>query len=122
MTILEIHKLNVFQEPQYLRDLLKLECNNLTRRNNRIHVPFFKLSHYQNNFCYQAPELWNLIGSNSNICNDVIGAPSLKSMKSRLKFFLLKIQAHGQPQSESNDNNWHNFNRSIAAYINLMKS
>ena len=122
MTILEIHKLKVFQEPQYLRELLKLECNNLTRRNIRIYVPFFKLSHYRNNLYYKAPELWYLIGSNSKICNGLIGAPSLKSMKSSLKCFLLKSQAHGQPQSESNDDNCHNFNRSIAAYINLMKS
>ena len=120
MTVLEIHKLMMFQEPQYLCEILNLEDDNLLRRNNRISIPFLKNTHYQNNFCYQAPDLWNLLGANASVCDNVTNSPSLNSMKARLKRFLLKMQTHGQ--SVESDINWYSFNHSIEAYIKLLRS
>ena len=120
MTVLEIHKLMMFQEPQYLCEILNLEDDNLLRRNNRISIPFFKNTHYQNNFCYQAPDLWNFLGANASVCDNVTNSPSLNSMKARLKRFLLKMQTHGQ--SVESDINWYSFNHSIEAYIKLLRS
>ena len=85
----------------------------------RIYVPSVKLKHYQNNFCYQAPKTWSLIGSNSSLCNNVIHAPSINSMKSRLKSFLLKMQSHGH---DVNDHNWSKSNFCIEVYVNMKKS
>ena len=105
MTILEIYKLMILQEPLYLCELLNLESVKFIKRNHRIYIPFFKLRQLQNNFCYQAPELWNFLGSNSTICNDVTSALSINSMKLRLKSFLLKLQSHGQ--NNECDQNWY---------------
>ncbi len=90
MTVVGIDKLLKFQEPQYLCEWLHLSSHE-SQRNNRIYLPYFRLTHYQNNFCYQAPRLWNLLGSNSKICKEITSAPTLNSMKSRLKKFLFEM-------------------------------
>ncbi len=119
MTILSIDKLFKLKEPQYLYELLKLNSES-NKRNNRIgHIPKFKCNHYQSNYCYQGPYLWNLLSSNSSICNEITVSPSLNVMKSRLRKFLLKMQSYGQTE---NDETWYQFNHSIDLFINLIKS
>ena len=118
MSILCLNKLLILEEPKYLHEILRLKPHGLLR-NERIFVPSLKLKHYQNNFCYQAPTIWNFIGSNSSLCNNVIHAPSTNSMKSRLKSFLLKMQSHGL---DVNDYNWNESNFCIVAYVNMMKN
>ena len=118
MTILSIDKLFKLKEPQYLNELLNLNCDG-DRRNNRIsHIPKFKCSHYQGNYCYQGPYLWNLMASNARICNETTSSPSINVMKTRLKKFLLKMQSHGQNE---NDDTWYKFNHSPELYINQIK-
>ena len=118
MSILCLNKLLIFEEPIYLSEILRLKPQG-TLRNERIYVPSLKLKHYQNNFCYQAPKTWNFIGSNSSLCNNVIHAPSINSMKSRLKSFLLKMQSHGH---DVNDHDWSKYNFCIEGYVNMKKS
>ena len=120
VTIREIYKLMILQEPLYLCELLNLESMKLIKRNHRIYIPFFKLSQLQNNFCYQAPEIWNFLGSNSTIYNNVTSALPINSMKLWLKSFLFKVQSHGL--NDDCDQNWYKFNFSIEAYVNLIKS
>ena len=115
MSILCLSKLLILGEPQYLYEILKLHSQG-TLRNERVYVPSLKLKHYQDNFCYQAPMIWNFLGSNSSRCNNVIHAPSINSMKSRLKSLLLKMQSHGDECS------WIQANFSIEVYINLIKN
>ena len=119
MNILSIDKLFKLMKPRYLCELLKFNPES-NKRNKRIdYIPKFKCSHYQNNFCYQGPYLWNLLSSNSSICNEITVAPSINTMKSRLKKFLLKMQSYGQSE---NDETWYKFNHSIELYINQIKS
>ena len=118
MTILSIDKLFKLKEPQYLNELLNLNCDG-DRRNNRIsHIPKFKCSHYQGNYCYQGPYLWNLMASNARICNETTSSPSINVMKTRLKKFLLKMQSHGKNE---NDDTWYKFNHSPELYIHQIK-
>ncbi len=119
MTTLSIVKLFKLKEPQYLRDLHNLDSES-DKRNNRIdYIPKFKCNHYQNNFCYLGPCLWNLLGSNSSICDEITVSPSLRIMKSRLKKFLIKMQSYGQTE---NDEAWYKFNHSIELFMNQIKS
>ena len=76
----------------------------------------FKRSHYQNSFCYQARKLWNMLASSPKYCNDITNAPTLSSMKSRLKSFLLDLQLYG------NRNEWIDSNKSIIFYLNAVKA
>ncbi len=96
MTILSIDKLFKLKKPQYLCDLLNINSESDKRHNRIEYVPKFKCSHYQSNFCYQGPSLWNLLGSNSSICNEITVSPSIKVMKSRLKNFLLRCNLMGK--------------------------
>ena len=79
------------------------------------HIPKFKLSHYQNNYCFQAPKMWNLLSSSVSFCCDITNAPTLNSMKTRLKRFLLKMQSYGD-QVE-----WIDANKSISTYLTSIK-
>ncbi len=119
MTILSIDKLFKLKEPKYLCELLNLNSESNTRNNRISHIPKFKCNHYQSNYCYQGPYLWNLLSSNSSICNEITVSPSLNVMKSRLKKFLLKMQSYGQTEY---DETWYQFNHSIDMFINLIKS
>ncbi len=119
MNIISIDKLLKLKEPHYLCKLLRFDPES-NKRNNRIdYIPNFKCNHYQSNFCYQGPRLWNFLGSNSNICNEITVAPSINAMKSRLKKFLLRMQSFGQHE---NDEACYPFNFSIELYINQIKS
>ena len=84
MTIFSIGKLVKLKEPFYLSKVLMLDL--ITHR-NKLHVPKLTRNHYQNSFCYQAPKLWNFLSSSTSYCMNVTKAPTLNSLKSRLKFF-----------------------------------
>ncbi len=118
MTILSIDKLFKLKEPRYLNELLNLNSET-NRRNNRIsYILKFKCNHYQGNYCYQGPYLWNLLSSNSSIGNEITCSPSLNTMKARLKNFLLKMQSYGLSE---NDETWYPFNHSIEPFISQIK-
>ena len=118
MTILSIDKLFKLKEPQYLNELLNLNSEQ-ERRNNRIgYIPNFNCSHYQGNFCYQGPNMWNLLASNATICNKITSSPSLNVMKTKLKKFLQKMQSHGLYE---NDDTWYKFNHSPELFLKQIK-
>ena len=86
-TLLHLVKLKMLKEPAYLYDLLGLQ-NVTNERKNRVNLPNLKLKHYQNNFFYQAPKLWNSICSSQSHCDSLPNAPTLNCLKTRLKIFL----------------------------------
>jgi hypothetical protein len=49
MTILEVYKLMILQEPPYLCEPLNLQLKSmkLIKRNHRIYIPYFKLVNYK---------------------------------------------------------------------------
>ena len=117
MTILNIGKLFMLGEPTFLCHILKLNAN-LKLRNNRLYVPAFKCVHYKNNFCYQAPIIWNTLASSSIISNNITKAPTINSLKSRVKKFLLQMQSYG---INENDLEWYNSNKSVTTYLSAVK-
>ncbi len=117
MTLLSVDKLFKLRQPQYLCELTLYMIKEITVL--IIPIPQFKCKHYQSNFCYQGPCLWNLLGSNSSICNEITASPSRNAMKTRLKKFLIKMQSYGQNE---NDVAWYQFNNSIEHFINQIKS
>ena len=118
MTVLNIGKLLNLGEPTFLCNVLRLNTCSL-QRNNRLYLPKFKCNHYQNNFCFQAPKLWNLLASSASHCNNVTAAPTINALKSRLKRFLLQLQMYGV---DANDVEWYDSNKSIAAYLSAIKN
>ena len=115
MTTLHLAKIIISKEPQYLFDLLRL--SNLSEtRNNRMYQPTLSLNHYMNNFCFQAPKLWNTISSSPTYCENVAAAPSLSCLKLRLKRFYIKMQSYGD------ENEWHNLNRNLSEFLTVLKS
>ena len=115
MTVLHLTKLIYLKEPPYLCQLLRIIEPNSTR-NNRIYIPNLKLEHYKNNFCYQAPKLWNEICSSPNLCFNVTTSPTMLALKSRLKKLFLSIQEYGD------ETEWHKSNRILSEFINSSKS
>ena len=113
MTVLSLGKTMRIEEPVFLYKILKLDSTSLR---NMVYVPMFKRNQYQNCFCYQAPKLWNTLASSPKYCNDVTNAPTLSSMKTRLKSFLLDLQSYG------NKNEWIDSNKLINLYLNAAKA
>ena len=113
MTILHLAKIIALSEPIFLCKLLKLEDKD--DRSTRIYQPNFKLSHYQNNFCYQAPKYWNNMCSHATCCKHITTAPSLNCQKSRLKDLFIKVQSYGD------DIEWLNANKSLELYLSAIK-
>ena len=115
MTTIHLAKLIIGKEPMYLYDLLRLADSSETR-NNRLYQPNLSLNHYMNNFCFQAPKLWNTISSSPTYCENVTAAPSLSCLKSRLKRLYIKMQTYGD------ENEWHNVNRNLSEFLTILKS
>ena len=113
MTVLNLGKTINTMEPVFLHKVLKLDKPS---HRNLVHVPLFKRNQYQNSFCYHAPKLWNNLVSSSKYCNDCTGAPTLASMKSRLKSFLLKLQAYGD------NHDWIEANKHVDQYLTSAKA
>ena len=113
MTIIEIAKLMKLEVPRMLFNILNLMKPSY---NNRVYLPKLKLNQYQNNFCYQAPKLWNQLTSSSKYCNSITKAPFINTLKTRLKRFLLEMQSYGS------ENEWFEFNKSISNYLIAIKS
>ncbi len=118
MTVLETGKLVGLGEPEYLCEVLKLNSSQ-NSRNNRLYLPKFSRNHYQNNFCYQGPKLWNLLASKASDCNFITSSPTLNAMKSRCKKFLLKIQNYG---AYENDVEWYDSNKDISKYLSAISN
>ena len=115
MTILSIGKLLKLNEPVFLCKVLMINVPSRTN-SNRIYVPKFNRNHYQNSFCYQGPKYWNLLTSSTSYSNNVTDAPSLNSMKSRLKSFLIKMQVYGS------ETEWTDANKVISSYFSAIKA
>ena len=73
----------------------------------------------QNNFCYQGPKLWNLLKSSAVICKKITDSPNIKTLKHRLKSFLLTMQCYGPLK---HDQNWYKFNSSIPDFLTTIKN
>ena len=113
MTLLHLAKIIRLQEPTYLCKLLKLDST--THRNNRVFQPSLSLNHYQNNFCYNGPKLWNYLSTSPTFCESITMAPSLNCQKSRLKDIFCKMQSHGDKIE------WQHENRFLQLYISNVK-
>ena len=112
MTILNIAKLIKFNTPPIFCNLLNIDTLKL---NKRLSIPKLKLNQHQNNFLYQAPNLWNLIASSSKNCALIINSPSINNFKKKLKSFLIQMQSYGS-QTE-----WYKFNHSISDYLTAIR-
>ena len=120
MTILNAAKLLKIKEPKFLCKLMKIDIEaNLTARNNRMSIPKFKLTRYQNSFSYLAPTLWNLLATSDSLCKKITTAPTITSLRNRLKKFLLDMQNFG---INDIDHNWQPYNWSINEYLTQLKA
>ena len=115
MTIISIGKLIKLKEPEILCNVLKLNVISRTS-SNRVHVPKFIRNHYQNSFCYLAPVLWNSLDSSKTYSNNVTIAPSINTMKTRLKRFLMNMQNYGS------ETEWVDYNKIITSYLSAIKA
>ena len=95
-TIIEVQKLIVLKSPSYLYSLIKIDDTNI-----RLHLPNLKTSHYQINFMFQGPKIWNLITSKYQTLLDSI---SIKSFKHKLKSILINIQSYGDEHTWNKSN------------------
>ena len=112
-TLLHLAKLIILREPLFLCNLLRLTLSEYP--SNRIFQPCFKLTHYQNNFCYQGPKLWNTLCSSPSNCSSITLAPSINALKSRLKNLLCKVQAYGH------EIEWLKINKCLDLYLTAVK-
>ena len=117
-TVMHLAKLMFNDIPAVLCEILNLSQTNTTRY-NRLYVPKFKCNRYQNSFCYQAPKIWNMFATSPSLCHDLTNAPTISSLKTRLKSFLISMQSFGE---NTNDENWYKFNQSIPEYLSILKS
>ena len=109
-TLTSITTIRMRQKPEYLYTLLKL--NNTPQR---MYLPFLTTTHYQNNFLYQGPKLWNLLlpfikDKNFNL------PLTIQSYKSKLKRFLCEMQCY-----ESSEE-WSSANFSVEKFIKNSKN
>ena len=117
MTILEIGKLKYNYTPKYLCNILKIHENPIRNKyGNRLFLPKFNCNHYQNNFCYQAPKLWNLLDSSQSYCNNVTNFSNILFLKKKIKSFLLDMQSY------HDEINWHSANYRISTYLAAVKN
>ena len=117
MTILEIGKLKYNYTPKYLCNILKIHENpQRNKYGNRLFLPKFNCNHYQNNFCYQAPKLWNLLDSSQSYCNNVTNFSNILFLKKKIKSFLLDMQSY------HDEINWHSANYRISTYLAAVKN
>ena len=114
-TLLHLIKLLIFKKPVYLFELLELH-NVKEEKRKRITPLNLKLSHYQNNFCYQSVKLWNNLCSSPSQCDSITCAPTLSCLMSRLKNFIRKAQLFGDV------NSWIPINNSLELYLEAMKN
>ena len=84
------------------------------RKNHRLMIPSGRLEAYSENFCFQAPILWNNVISSNIISN--FPHCFVNSFKSQLKGFLLKMQ-----KCFDNDT-WHVYNNNLLQFLNHMKT
>ena len=114
MSILHLAKLKFSKKPKYLCDLLRLSDSSASR-NNRIFIAKFSRSCHMNNFCYQTPKIWNALCLSPSHCNEISTAPTLQSLKKRLKSMFLKMQTYGTITE------WTTKNHNIHEYITAIK-
>ena len=97
------------KSPEYLYSLLNIDTSR-----QRINIPLLKTEHYQQNFLFQGPKLWNQILP--YIKDKHFNIPSTLSLfKSRTKSFLLKLQSYGDV------NNWTPANSCTDTYVTMLK-
>ena len=109
-TLTSVASIRLRGKPEYLYELLKI-----TDSNQRMYIPLLTTNHYQNNYLFQCPSLWNLIipfikDKNFNL------PLTLQAYKSKFKKFLLKMQA------DETSNNWSSTNFSISKFIDKLKN
>ena len=108
-TLTSLSKIRLLKKPEYLYKLLAIDVSN-----QRMEIPLLSVSHYQNNFLYQGPKLWNFLLP--YVKNKDFSLPnSIRLYKSRLKYFLLKMQCNGS------NNDWSKSNFCVETYLNMSK-
>ena len=111
-TLSDIAKIRQLKSPEYLYTLLKINGDK-----DRMDIPLLKTSHYQNNFLYQGPKLWNQILPFVKNKHDSQLPSNLRIFKSRLKTFLLQMQSYGENISDD----WLPSNDCINTYLTALK-
>ena len=109
-TLTSVASLHLRKNPIYLYDLLKIE-----ESKHRMFIPLLSTNHYQNNFLYQGPKLWNLVVP--FIKDKKFNLPlTLSAFKYRFKKFILRMQTD-EPVNE-----WVNTNFSVEMFITKSKN
>ena len=104
-----IARIRKIENPEYLYSLLNIDNNK-----QRMVIPLLKTEHYQLNFMFQGPKLWNQMLP--YIKDKHFNLPwNMNLFKTRVKSFLLKLQSY------SDENNWTIANRCIDTFIALLK-
>ena len=99
-TITAISCIRLLKQPHYLFNLLKIDDTK-----QRMFIPLLLTNHYQQNFFYQGPKLWNLILP--YIKDKDFNLPvTIQQVKKRLKRFLLEMQSFG-PSNDWLDTNFY---------------
>ena len=104
-TITCISKVRVQKTPAYLYELLSID-NTIPR----ILLPLLNSSHFQNNFLFYGPKIWNLIlpfikDKNYNM------PTTFYQQKNRFKKLLIKMQSYGS------DTEWSDVNFDVEKYL-----
>ena len=99
-TLTSIAKIRMSGNPEYMYNLLKMNIQNLSQR---MYLPFLSTTHYQNNFLYQGPKLWNFIlpfikDKNLNL------PQTIALFRIKVKRFLCEMQSYGTNDDWSIEN------------------
>ena len=109
-TLTSIANIYLRQKPECLYNLLKI-----SNTSQRMVLPFLSTSHYQNNFLYQGPKLWNLILPFIKDKNFDL-PETIRSFKVRFKRVLLEMQGYASTDE------WSDYNFRIEEFIRTSKN
>ena len=110
-SILETYKILRSERPIcMMKDVFILS----NQKDHRLKIPKGRLDTYSDNFCFQAPILWNNVLTSNIITN--FSFCFINSFKRQLKSFFLKMQKCFDSDT------WHIYNNNILQFLNHMKT
>ena len=108
-TLTCIANLRLTETPSYLFNLLQID-----HAKQRIYVPILSTNHYQHNFLFHGPKLWNLLLP--FIKDKSYNLPStIEQFKTRYKKFLIRMQ------SDDSEDHWISSNFNVDKYLVKIK-
>ena len=108
-TITSISQICLEKIPNYLYELMSID-----NTRPRMILPMINSSHFQNNFLFYGPKIWNLISP--FIKDTYYDLPqTIFQYKKRCKKYLIKMQSHGS------EIEWSDFNFDIKKYFVSIK-